>query len=117
LALEDENEAKQLSKFVKACWETSIPEQVSTIKDPKLIPGNKYGYLDLAVFTEISGRNDLTLSTDQVFAYDSNDNAVILQHQCPGWCSSCQQCQTTTTQNIDHHYTSGDIDLHERGVQ
>jgi hypothetical protein len=46
-----------------------------------------------------------------VFAYDSNDNAVILQHQCPGWCSSCQQCQTTTTQNIDHHYTSGDIDL------
>jgi hypothetical protein len=51
LALEDENEAKQLSKFVKACWETSIPEQVSTIKDSKLIPGNKYGYLDLAVFT------------------------------------------------------------------
>jgi hypothetical protein len=26
-------------------------EQVSTIKDSKLIPGNKYGYLDLAVFT------------------------------------------------------------------
>jgi hypothetical protein len=51
------------------------------------------------------------LVPDQVFAYDSNDNAVILQHQCPGWCSSCQQCQTTTTQNIDHHYTSGDIDL------
>jgi hypothetical protein len=24
LALEDENEAKQLSKFVKACWVTSI---------------------------------------------------------------------------------------------
>ncbi|CAG2254693.1 unnamed protein product [Mytilus edulis] len=59
----------------------------------------------------ISEEHAVTMSTNQIVSYDSNNSPVVMQHQCSGWCPSCHQCQTNTAQNIDYYYKSGDIDL------